>query len=123
MTDLNITRLNATDAEFSAQLQNLLAWDESSDFEIHKRVLEIIAQVRSKGDAAVIDYTNQFDHSTIQHADELQIPNAVLKQAWEALPTEQAQALQTAADRVFAYAEVGNLLKPMARYWGKKLRH
>ncbi len=105
MTDLNITRLNATDAEFSAQLQNLLAWDESSDFEIHKRVLEIIAQVRSKGDAAVIDYTNQFDHSTIQHADELQIPNAVLKQAWEALPTEQAQALQTAADRVFAYAE------------------
>jgi histidinol dehydrogenase len=105
MTDLNITRLNATDAEFSAQLQNLLAWDESSDFEIHKRVLEIIAQVRSKGDAAVIDYTNQFDYSTIQHADELQIPNAVLKQAWEALPTEQAQALQTAADRVFAYAE------------------
>jgi histidinol dehydrogenase len=105
MTDLNITRLNATDAEFSAQLKNLLAWDESSDFEIHKRVLEIIAQVRSKGDAAVIDYTNQFDYSTIQHADELQIPNAVLKQAWEALPTEQAQALQTAADRVFAYAE------------------
>ena len=105
MTDLNITHLDATDANFAAQLQNLLAWDESSDFEIHKRVLDIIADVRSNGDVAVINYTNQFDRCNIQNASELQIPIATLKQAWESLPSEQAQALQTAADRVFAYAE------------------
>lgn len=105
MTDLNITRLDASHTDFAAQLQNLLAWDESSDFEIHKRVLDIIADVRSNGDAAVINYTNQFDRCNIQNASELQIPIETLKQAWESLPSEQAQALQTAADRVFAYAE------------------
>ena len=105
MTDLNITRLDASDADFATQLQNLLAWDESEDFEIHKRVLEIIADVRCNGDAAVINYTNQFDQRTIQNASELELDKAILKQAWESLPAEQAQALQTAADRVFAYAE------------------
>lgn len=105
MTDLKITCLDASDADFAVQLQNLLAWDESSDFEIHKRVLDIIADVRSNGDVAVINYTNQFDRCNIQNASELQIPIATLKQAWESLPSEQAQALQTAADRVFAYAE------------------
>jgi len=105
MTDLNIPRLDANHTDFATQLQNLLAWDESSDFEIHKRVLDIIADVRQNGDAAVINYTNQFDRCNIKNASELQIPHATLKQAWESLPSEQAQALQTAADRVFAYAE------------------
>ncbi len=105
MTDLNIPRLNASDADFATQLKNLLAWDESSDFEIHKRVLDIIADVRQNGDAAVINYTNRFDRCNIQNASDLQIPIATLKQAWESLPEKQAQALQTAADRIFAYAE------------------
>jgi histidinol dehydrogenase len=105
MTDLNITRLDASHTDFVTQLQNLLAWDESSDFEIHKRVLEIIADVRQNGDAAVINYTNQFDHCKIKNANELELTKSTLKQAWESLPAEQAQALQTAADRVFAYAE------------------
>jgi len=100
-----ITRLNSTDSNFSAQLQNLLAWEESSDHEIHQRVLDIIANVRQKGDQAVIDYTNQFDHCSITNASELEITQDTLKAAWDNLAKDKADALKIAADRVRAYAD------------------
>jgi histidinol dehydrogenase len=99
-----ITRLNSTDPDFSAQLQKLLAWEESSDHEIHQRVLDIIDNVRKKGDQAVIDYTNQFDLCNINKASELEISKETLKAAWDNLDKDKADALQIAADRVQAYA-------------------
>jgi histidinol dehydrogenase len=105
MSDINITKLNASSADFNQQLQNLLAWDETDDREIHQRVLDIIADVRKNGDKAVIEYTNRFDQCHIAHAGELEFSRATLKSAWDQLPADQAQALQTAADRVRAYAE------------------
>lgn len=105
MTDLILTRLDTSNPNFAIQLNRLLAWDETDDFEIHRRVLEIIAEVRRNGNQAVINYTNQFDCCTFKDANELQIPQSILKQAWESLPLAQAQALQTAHQRIFAYAE------------------
>ncbi len=105
MSYLNITRLNASSADFDQQLQTLLAWDETDDRDIHQRVLDIIADVRKKGDKAVIDYTNRFDHRNITHAGELELSREILKSAWEKLPVDQAQALQVASDRIRAYAE------------------
>ena len=105
MSDLNITKLDASSAGFDQQLQQLLAWDESDDRDIHQRVLDIIADVRKKGDKAVIDYTNHFDHRTITQAGELELSKETLKSAWEKLPVDKKQALQTAADRIRAYAE------------------
>ena len=105
MSYLNITKLNASSADFDQQLQQLLAWDEADDRDIHQRVLDIIADVRKKGDEAVIDYTNRFDHRNITHASELELSKETLKSAWEKLSVDQAQALQTAADRIRAYAE------------------
>ena len=101
----SITRLNSTDTEFNTQLQSLLAWEESSDNEIHQRVLDIIANVRKNGDQAVIDYTNQFDHCSIKNSAQLEISQEQLKSAWDNLPTDKAEALETAASRVRAYAE------------------
>lgn len=105
MSDINITKLDASSADFNQQLQNLLAWDETDDREIHQRVLDIIADVRKNGDKAVIEYTNRFDQCHITHASELELPRESLKSAWNQLPADQAQALQTAADRIRAYAE------------------
>ena len=105
MSDLNITKLDASSADFDQQLQQLLAWDETDDRDIHQRVLDIIADVRKNGDKAVIDYTNRFDHRNITQAGELELSKETLKSAWEKLPVDQAQALQTAADRIRAYAE------------------
>jgi len=101
----SITRLNSTDSDFQAQLKNLLAWEESSDNDIHQRVLDIIDNVRKNGDQAVIDYTNQFDHCSVTDAAQLEISQAQLKAAWNNLPADKAEALQTAAARVRAYAE------------------
>jgi histidinol dehydrogenase len=105
MSYLNITKLDASSADFDQQLQQLLAWDEADDLDIQQRVLAIIADVRKNGDKAVIDYTNRFDHRNIAQAGELELSKETLKSAWEKLPVDQAKALQTAADRVRAYAE------------------
>ena len=105
MSQLNIKKLNTTSPDFKQQLQALLAWDEADDLDVQHRVLDIIADVRKRGDAAVIDYTNRFDKREVVNASELEMSKEALKAAWENLPADQAQALQTAADRVRAYAE------------------
>ena len=105
MSYLNITKLNASSADFDQQLQQLLAWDETDGRDIQHRVLDIIADVRKNGDKAVIDYTNRFDHRNITQAGDLELCKEILKSAWEKLPIDKAQALQIAADRIRGYAE------------------
>ena len=105
MINITIKKLNASDANFTTQLQDLLAWNETDDLAIHQRVLDIISDVRKNGDAAVIEYTNRFDHCTISMASELEIPNEKLKAAWNSLPAEQSHALEQAAQRIRLYAE------------------
>jgi len=105
MSYLNITKLDASSTDFDQQLQQLLAWDETDDRDIQHRVLDIIADVRKNGDKAVIDYTNRFDHRNITQAGDLELCKEILKSAWEKLPIDKAQALQTAADRIRGYAE------------------
>jgi histidinol dehydrogenase len=105
MSNVTIQKLNTTSPDFNQQLQALLTWDEADDLDIQHRVLDIIADVRKRGDAAVIDYTNRFDNRQVIDAGELEMSKEALKAAWENLPADQAQALQTAADRVRAYAE------------------
>lgn len=100
-----ISRLNSTDADFQTQLKQLLAFEESSDLEVHQRVLDIIANVRSKGDQAVLEYTNQFDQCSLTQASELELSQEKLKAAWDNLPKDKAETLETAASRVRAYAE------------------
>ena len=50
-----IRRLNAQDTDFNAALDQLLSWESVSDASINQRVLDIIDNVRSRGDAALID--------------------------------------------------------------------
>ncbi len=105
MTSPSITRMNASSAEFHTQLQTLLAWNASEDLEIHQQVLNIIAAVRSKGDAALLSYTNRFDQTAVQDVSELEISKHRLQAAWQTLPSEMANDLQIAADRIQAYAQ------------------
>ncbi len=105
MTALNITRLDNTTSDFDSQLKSLLAWDETDDLEVHQRVLDIIANVRKNGDKAVLEYSNQFDQTQFKKATDIELSIDTLKQAWDSLSAEKADALQTAANRVRAYAE------------------
>ncbi|OAI01688.1 histidinol dehydrogenase [Methylomonas methanica] len=105
MTAIKMLRLDSAAVDFDKQLQARLAWDASDDLEIHKRVLDIITDVKKRGDKALLEYTNRFDSTAFKTAAELELDQAALQQAWDTLPSTQAIALQTAADRVRAYAE------------------
>ena len=101
----DIRKLNTADTDFQQQLDALLAWDSVSDGPVNQVVHEVIAQIRARGDAALVDYTNRFDAWEAKSAADLEIPLARLGQAWETIPADQREALQHAAERVRAYAE------------------
>ena len=105
MTAINMIRLDANSTDFNQQLKQRLAWDASDDLAIHQRVLEIIAAVRQQGDAALVDYTNRFDRCAFKSGADLELDKKALLDAWDSLPSEQAVALQSAANRIRAYAE------------------
>jgi histidinol dehydrogenase len=100
-----IHRLSTVEADFSARLAALLAWESVSDAGVQQRVTEIIEQIRARGDAALIDYTARFDGWTPQNAAALELPLARLHQALEQIPPLQRQALEQASARIRAYAE------------------
>ena len=106
MTAATVTRrLNAQDAKFNTQLDQLLSWESVSDAEINQRVLDIIANVRSRGDAALIDYTRQFDDLNVAQMGDLILPRERLELALTRITAEQRQALEIAAQRVRSYHE------------------
>lgn len=105
MTAITMRRLDANSADFDRQLHALLNWDATEDLEIHQRVLEIIADIRRRGDQALIEYTNRFDQCRFAGAAELELSGYKLEQAWNSLPADQAAALESAAGRIRQYAE------------------
>jgi len=102
---LNISSLNYGDADFYPQLDRLLAWDASIDGGVAKIVADILADVKQRGDAAVIEYTNKFDRMSLTQAGEFELDQTQLQQALAAIDAEQRQALETAAQRIRTYAE------------------
>ncbi|OQX38842.1 MAG: histidinol dehydrogenase, partial [Candidatus Sedimenticola endophacoides] len=100
-----IRAMNTADTDFSAQLRDLLAWESVSDGAVNETVNGIIADIRARGDAALLDYTNRFDGWQAADAADLEIPVARLEQAWNAIPSAQQRALEHAAHRVTVYHE------------------
>ncbi|MDZ4298961.1 MAG: histidinol dehydrogenase [Moraxellaceae bacterium] len=98
-----LTQLDASSPTFSKQLDQLLAWEGVSDAGVRDVVDDVIRQVRSSGDAAVVDFTNRFDRRQVKAMAELELSNARLQQAYEGLPKGQQQALAQAAERVSRY--------------------
>jgi len=101
----DIRKLSTNDGDFDAQLEQLLAWESVSDDAVNDVVKQVIADIRSRGDLALMDFTNRFDGWEAKAPSDLAVSVERLKQAWEGLSAEQQQALQHAADRVKAYAE------------------
>ena len=106
-TKLNLRKLNATSADFTTTLDQLLAWEGVSSPKIQQLVDEIIAAVRQKGDAAVLAYTQQFDQHPATCFSQLEVSQQALKDAFESLPTKRREALEAAAKRVTSYHEIG----------------
>jgi histidinol dehydrogenase len=96
-------RLSSRDPEFLSTLDALLHFDDSTDEAIERTVVEILANVRARGDAAVIDYTRRFDRLEANTVAELEVPENVRQAAFSGLPADQRAALEKAAARIRAY--------------------
>ncbi len=102
---LGLRFLNSADAGFDAALAALLAYSAETDDAIERSVAAIIADVRARGDAAVLELTRRFDGIDAKSVSELEIGKAELDAALASLPRAQRGALEAAAERVRSYHE------------------
>lgn len=105
MSKLNIKRLDSKQSDFKQQLDKLLAWEAVSDDKVNGIVNEILDRVKNEGDAAVVEYTNRFDNTSVNQMNELEMSNERLQSALDNLPQDQRDALEIAAERVRNYHE------------------
>ena len=98
-----VRRLSTADADFDQQLAQLLAFDATQDERIENTVASILADVRRRGDEAVLEYTRRFDQVDAGSLDELELPATALAEALGRLPAAQSAALEAAAVRIRAF--------------------
>jgi histidinol dehydrogenase len=106
-------RLSTTEADFDARLAELLAFESAQDPQVDVVVAAILADVKVRGDAAVLEYTARFDGVNAKSLGELEIPAAELQAALQRIPATRRDALEAAASRVREYHE-----HQRAQSWG-----
>jgi len=102
---VELKRLTTEASDFQPQLEAVLAWDASSDMEVVDTVRGILADVKERGDEAVLEYSRRFDRLSVTSMAELELPLSRARAALRSIPDAQRVALQAAADRVRAYHE------------------
>lgn len=100
-----VLRLDSRQPDFSKALHDRLAYEQGQDEAIAQTVKQILADVRLRGDAAVLDFTERFDRLKAQTMGDLELPPQALKAAFERLGHDQRSALAAAADRVRVFHE------------------
>ncbi|MDZ4099144.1 MAG: histidinol dehydrogenase [Methylophilaceae bacterium] len=102
---MKIRRYSTTDQDFDQSLKALLAFDTAQDDSVDIVVADILRDVKTRGDEAVLEYTRKFDRLDVSGMSALELSKVELHQALDSLPVEQRKALQEAADRVRSYHE------------------
>jgi histidinol dehydrogenase len=102
---MDITRLNSADSDFWSRLDRLLAWEAVSDESVVATVQAILADVRGRGDGAVLEYTRRFDGVEATDMAALEVGPERLRQALASIPADKREALEHAAQRLRSYAE------------------
>jgi histidinol dehydrogenase len=100
---MNIKRFSTKQAGFNAELTKLLAFEETADEKLEATVAAILADVRKRGDTAVLEYTRKFDRLPLTDAPAMELSRDELRIAFDGLPAEQRSALEQAAQRVTDY--------------------
>jgi histidinol dehydrogenase len=107
-----VRRLDSAQPDFDTQLDELLAFEAVEDPGVEATVAAILADVKARGDTALLDYTRRFDGIDARSVAELEIPRGALEEALSRLPASQRKALEEAHRRVRAYHE-----KQLAGSW------
>ena len=102
---IEIRRFRSDQPDFAQQMDDLLAWEAVSDSGVQEAVTNIVNDVRSRGDEALIEYTNKFDRTSASTMADLELTQEQLQAALDGLDDAQRTALVTAADRVRDYHE------------------
>jgi histidinol dehydrogenase len=102
---LTLRRLDSSAAGFDDDLERLIAFEAAQDPEVDRVVATIIADVRRRGDAALLEHTLKFDRIRADRVADLEIAQQQMKSAFDALPAAQREALSTAASRIRNYHE------------------
>lgn len=102
---ITLRRLDAADPDFARHLDHLLSWESVSDAGVNQRVLEIIEAIRTRGDEALVEFTQRFDGVQASSMADLILPRERLELALTRITDEQRNALEHAADRVRSYHE------------------
>lgn len=102
---MDIQRLDSSAPDFDTRLGRLLDRAPAQDAQVMRAVEQIVTDVRTRGDAALLEYTNRFDHSAWTSAPQLELGRAELDAAWASLPVELRRALEQAHARIRDYAE------------------
>jgi histidinol dehydrogenase len=110
-----LRRLSTAAPAFEADFQRVLHWSAETDAAIEQRVAAILEDVRTRGDAAVLEYTARFDGLAAASVSALEIGQDELQAALSRITPAQRQALQAAADRVRRYHE--RQLEACGRSW------
>lgn len=95
-------RLDARDAGFEQAFAALLTMKREVSEDVDQVAAGIIADIRARGDEALIDYTGRFDKLDLTPAT-LRVGEAEIDAAIDACPPEQLAALETARARIEAY--------------------
>ena len=100
-----IRRLDSAEEDFDAALQELFAWDPGSDGGVGGRVSRILADVRTGGDAKLLEHTRALERVNASSVAELALDAESFRRAFESLSEDQRRVLEYAADRIRAYHE------------------
>ncbi|MEH6585655.1 MAG: histidinol dehydrogenase [Halioglobus sp.] len=93
-------RLDSRQPNFDRELDQLTAWEDELDLAVDDTVRQILADVSSRGDAALLEYTARFDQLDAASVADLEISQQRLQQALESITAEQRDALEQAAQRI-----------------------
>ena len=100
---MKIRRLNTQDKNFGTTLKELLAWESVSNENVNAIVLDILDAVRTRGDSALVEYTNTLDRMSVESMAELEIPKSKWQKSLELISAEQRQALEYSVKRIQSY--------------------
>ncbi len=101
---LKIKQLSWQEENFLQQLDTLLAWEMNIDGNVAQTVTEILADIKKRGDQALLEYTNRFDRMHLVSAAALELDSVQLQQALQSIDKGQRAALEKSAERIRLYA-------------------